>query len=149
MGRDGLGGEAMNVSTGWRTGSRVIFLAICIVFGGLLYHHVGAEQAYVRYSAYPRLIRADELCWIVENRDEDDTIRCEDYGFLQGVIEPAGHAGKPLHIQTAAETVEVPPGEKVCETIPLDLAPGRYTYTLRVAGDHGVNGTCRGKITID
>lgn len=26
---------------------------------------------------------------------------------------------------------------------------GRYTYTLRVAGDHGVNGTCRGKITID
>ena len=139
----------MSVRTGWRTGSRVSFLAICIVFGGLLYHHVEAEQAYVRYSAHPRMLTADTLQWVVENHDESLTIRCADYQFLQGTLEKLDPPAKTISVGTSLETVEIAPGKRVCETIPLALAPGRYEYTLRVAGDHGVNGTCRGKITID
>lgn len=122
--------------------NRIFFLVICILFAGFMYG-IENKQVYVRYTAYPQLISGDQLRWVVENRDSTNTMRCEDYGFLQGVIKPAARPGKQIRIQTACKTVEIAPGERVQETIPLDLEPGDYQFVLHITGDHGVNGTYR------
>lgn len=139
----------MKISQIFLARSRAFFLIICIVFGCFLYYSVKNERVYVRYTAHPRLISADELQWVVENRDDTDTIRCEGYSFLQGIIQPVGGGGKPILIRTVEEIVEIAPGERVEESIPLNLAPGKYQFVLNVTGDHGVNGTYRVTKRID
>ncbi len=128
---------------------RILYLAVCAVFCAFMLSYTGQPEPKARYSAHPRMLTADTLQWVVENHDESLTIRCADYQFLQGTLEKLDPPAKTISVGTSLETVEIAPGKRVCETIPLALAPGRYEYTLRVAGDHGVNGTCRGKITID
>ena len=57
----------MKISQRWLARSRAFFLIICIVFGCFMYYSVKNERVYVRYTAHPRLISADELQWVVED----------------------------------------------------------------------------------